>query len=185
MPASTSRSAARFAVAVVCALLVAACGGKGDTSTAASKPAATSTSTAPTTTTAPPMTAKELAWLKAIPTVSKKIEKTIDATNNLTSTAMAGLASSLRSCTRVLVRGGSPSDRLQPVYVLVKKGCKEYDKGAACFATAASVGIPYAGSPAERKQQTALDCGFVAPGKGALFLADAESKGEEIKAEAG
>jgi hypothetical protein len=83
------------------------------------------------------------------------------------------------------VRGGSPSERLQPVYVLVKKACKEYDKGAACFATAASVGIPFAGSPGERKQSKAIDCGFAAPGKAGLAIADAESKGAEIKAEAG
>jgi hypothetical protein len=30
---------------------------------------------APTTTTVPPMTAKELAWLKAIPKVRKQIDK--------------------------------------------------------------------------------------------------------------
>jgi hypothetical protein len=71
------------------------------------------------------------------------------------------------------------------VYVLVKKACKEHDKGAACFATAASVGIPFAGTPAERKQSKAIDCGFAAPGKAGLAIADAESKGAEIKAEAG
>jgi hypothetical protein len=74
---------------------------------------------------------------------------------------------------------------LQPVYVLVKKACKEYDKGAACFTTAASVGIPFAGTPAERKQTKAIDCGFAAQGKGSIILADAENKGAEIKAEAG
>jgi hypothetical protein len=74
---------------------------------------------------------------------------------------------------------------LQPVYVLIRKACKEYDKGAACFATAASVGIPFAGSPAERKQSKAIDCGFAAPGKAGIAIADAESKGAEIKAEAG
>jgi hypothetical protein len=96
------------------------------------------------------LTAKELAWLKAIPTVGRTIEKSIEAISNLTPSAMARLANTFRSCTRELVRGGPPGDRLKPVYVLVKKACKEYDKGAACFATAASVGIPFAGTPGER-----------------------------------
>jgi len=51
--------------------------------------------------------------------------------------------------------------------------------------SAASVGIPFAGSPDERKQAKAIDCGFAAPGKAGLAIADAESKGAEIKAEAG
>jgi hypothetical protein len=182
MPATTRRFVARLAVAVLLVVLVGGCAGKADESTTAAQ---ATTTVAPTTTTLPPMTAKELAWLKAIPKVSRKIEKSIEAITNLTSSGMARLASSLRSCTRELVGGGSPSDRLQPVYVLVKKACREYDKGAACFATAASVGIPFAGTPAERKQSKAIDCGFAAPGKGAVFLADAENKGAEIKAEVG
>jgi hypothetical protein len=147
--------------------------------------AASTTTVAPTTTTLPPLTAKELAYLKAIPTVSRKIEKSIEAISDLTPAGMARLANTFRSCTRELVRGGPPSDRLEPVYVLVKKACKEYDKGAACFATAASVGIPFAGTPGELKQSKAIDCGFAAPGKAGLAIADAESKGTEIKAEAG
>src|SRR5262245_7270672 len=98
---------------------------------------------------------------------------------------MTKLANSLRSCTRVLARGGSPSDRLQPVYALALKGCKEYNKGAACFTTAARIGIPLGGSSEDRKQTKALDCGFAAVGKGGIFLADAENKGAEIKLEAG
>ena len=174
----------RFAALILLVVLVAGCAGQADEpSTAAA--ASTTTTVAPTTTTLPPLTAKELAYLKAIPTVSRKIEKSIDLIRNLTVTGMTKLANSLRSCPRELVRGGPPSDRLQPVYVLVKKACKEYDKGAACFATAASVGIPFAGTPGERKQSKAIDCGFAAQGKGTIVLADAENKGAEIKAEAG
>jgi hypothetical protein len=117
--------------------------------------------------------------------VSRKIEKSIEAISDLTPAGMARLANTLRRCTRELVRGGPPSDRLQPVYVLVKKACREYDKSAACFDTAASVGIPFAGTPGERKQTKAIDCGFAAPGKAGLAIADAESKGMEIQAEAG
>jgi hypothetical protein len=182
MPATTRHAAALVAVSILLVVLVAGCGGQTDKPSTA---AATTTTVAPTTTTLPPLTAEERAWLKAIPTVSRKIEKSIEAIRDLTPAAMARLANTFRSCTRELVRGGSPSERLQPVYVLVKKACREYDKGAACFATAASVGIPFAGSPAERKQSRAIDCGFAAPGKAGIAIADAESKGAEIKAEAG
>ena len=183
MPAHTRHSALRLAVSILLVVSVAGCAGQTDEPSTAA--AATTTTVAPTTTTLPPLTAEERAWLKAIPTVSRKIEKSVEAISDLTPAGMARLANTFRSCTRELVRGGSPSERLQPVYVLVKKACKEYDKGAACFATAASVGIPFAGSPAERKQSKAIDCGFVAPGKAGLAIADAESKGAEIKAAAG
>jgi hypothetical protein len=186
MPASTCRSAARLAVTVLLVGLAGGCGGE-TASTAPSEATTASTTAAPTATptTVPPMTAEELAWLKLIPTVSNKINKTFDTTTNLTTRAMTKLANSLRSCTRQLARGGSPSDRLQPVYALVKKGCKEDDKGAVCFTTAARIGIPLAGSSDARKQTDALDCGFEAVGKGGIFLADAENKGNEIKAAAG
>jgi hypothetical protein len=183
MPAHTRHSVVRLAVWILLVVLVGGCGGQTDKPSTAA--AASTTTVAPTTTTLPPLTAKERAWLKAIPTVSSKIEKSIEAISDLTPAAMARLANTFRSCTRELVRGGPPSERLQPVYVLVKKACKEYDKGAACFATAASVGIPFAGTPGERKQSKAIDCGFAAPGKAGLAIADAESKGAEIKAEAG
>jgi hypothetical protein len=183
MPANTRHSAARLAALILLVVLVGGCAGQTDKPSTAA--ATTTTTVAPTTTTLPPLTAKELAYLKAISTVSRKIEKSIEAISDLTPAGMARLANAFRSCTRELVRGGAPSDRLQPVYVLVKKACKEYDKGAACFATAASVGIPFAGTPGERKQSKAIDCGFAAPGKAGLAIADAESKGAEIKAEAG
>jgi hypothetical protein len=186
MSASTSRFAACLAVTVLLVGLVGGCG--GDTaSTAPSAATTTSTTAAPTATptTVAPMTAEELAWLKLIPMVSKKIDKTVEATTNLTTRGMTKLANSLRSCTRELVRGGSPSDRLQPVYTLVEKGCKAYDKGAVCFTTAARIGIPLAGSAEARKQEDAFDCGFAAVGKGGIYLADAENKGAEIKAAAG
>jgi hypothetical protein len=117
--------------------------------------------------------------------VGNKIDKTVEGVTNLTIAGMLKLADSLRSCTRELARGGSPSDRLQPVYALVKKACKEYDKGAACFTTAARIGYPIAGTPAVKTQEKAFDCGFAAQGKGAVVLAEAEAKGDEIKTEVG
>jgi hypothetical protein len=182
MPARNRRSAARLAVLVLLVMLAGGCADKGTTSTAGPQATTTSTTVAPTTTTVPPMTAKELAWLEAIPKVSNKIDKRFLAIRNLTTSGLLMLASSFRSCSRELARGGSPSDRLEPAYALVKKACKQYDKGAACFTTAARIGIPFAGSPEDRRRDKALDCGFAARGKGTLLLADAENKGALIKA---
>jgi hypothetical protein len=190
MPASTSRFAACLAVTVLLVVLAGGCG--GDTaSTAPGEPTTTSTTAAPTATptTVPPMTAEELAWLKAITTLHKKIDKATQQEVTLTRAKMVQLGNALGACSRELRRIGSPSDRLQPVYTIVKKACRTFDKGAKCFATAARVsdasGAVIAGTPEERTQRRALDCGFAAGGNGSNLLADAESKGAEIKLAAG
>jgi hypothetical protein len=69
MPPSR-RSVARLAALILLVVLAGGCAGQTDEPTAAAP--ATTTTVAPTTTTLPPLTAKELAWLKAIPTVSRK-----------------------------------------------------------------------------------------------------------------
>jgi hypothetical protein len=132
------------------------------------------------------MTPAELSWLTALEKLSKQMEDVYTKMpTNLTPTAMAVTANKLRGCSRQLARMGSPSVRLQPVYALAKKACQAYDTGAQCFTTAASIGIPVAPSAAERKQQKAIDCGFAASGKGAVPMADAVNKAEEIKTAAG
>jgi hypothetical protein len=102
---------------------------------------------------------------------------------------MTSYANTLRVCSRELTRIGSPTDRLQPVHVVVKKACRTYDKGAKCWATAARVSMAdggvVAGSPEEPIQSRAIDCGGAAIGNGSNLLADAEAKGEEIKAKYG
>jgi hypothetical protein len=182
MPTSTSRRGACLAVMVVLVLLVGGCAGQDG------EPAATPTTTtlAPTTTGPGPMTAEELAWLKTMTTVRKKIDKALTEGNvHLTPSKMLSYANTMRSCRRELLAAGSPSDRLQPVYALVKKACAQYDKGARCFTTAAGIGIPLAGSAEDRAFTRALDCGFAAQGKGLMPLFDAELKGEAIEAAAG
>jgi hypothetical protein len=135
------------------------------------------------------LTADERAWLNAIPRVRRKIDKAFTAAGNLTRSAMASHANALRSCRRQLLGAGAPSDRLQPVYALVKQACAQYDKGARCFTTAARVSDPsggvIVGTPEERIQRQAIDCGTAAYGNGAVPLFDAESKGSEIKTETG
>ncbi len=191
MPASTSRSTARLAATVLLVLLVSGCAGKTATSTAAATTTPTTTTVAPTTTTVPPMTAEELAWLTAVTRLHEKIDKVFNQAGSVTLTRakMTSYANTLRACSRELARIGSPSDRLQPVYVIVKKACRTLDKGAKCWATAASVSMAdggvIAGTPQERTQARAIDCGGAAAGDGSNLLSDAETKGEEIKAKFG
>jgi hypothetical protein len=181
MPANTSRSAAQVAVSVLLVLLVSGCGGKKATSTAASTP---STATVgPTTTTMPPLTAEEVAWLDAVDKLPDKMDKAFnEIPPNLTTSALNTAASKLRTCSRELRRIGVPSDRLQPVYVLAKKACAEYEKGARCFTAAARIGIPLADSPESRAMDRAIQCGFAVQGKGGELLADALNKRFEIEA---
>lgn len=179
----TSRSAVCLAAAILLGVLVGGCASRaGEASTAAE---AATTTVAPTTPTVPPLTAEEVAWLDAIPAVSAKVDKSMAAVTELSPAAMARLGKSLQSCTQDLMKDGSPSDRLQPVFVLVTTACMAYDKGAACFATAAKIGIAYVGTPEEKQQTKAMDCGLAAPSTGAVLLVDAETKGAEIKEEAG
>jgi hypothetical protein len=189
MPASITRSAAYLAVSVLLVLLVllaGGCAGKTATKTAASSQP-TTTTVAPTTT-VPPMTAEESAWLEAIRKLHKKIDKPFSASSiNMTRAKMVELGNALAACSRELRRIGSPSDRLQPVNTVVKKACRTYDKGAKCFATAAGVsdasGAVLAGSPEERTQKQAMDCGFAAQGNGGNLLDDADAKAAAIEAQ--
>ena len=102
--------------------------GEDATSTAASQATTTSATVAPTTT-VPPMTAEELAWLRAVTRLHKGIDKVIHQSATLTRAKMTSDANTLRACSRELARIGSPSDRLQPVYVIVKKACADLRRG--------------------------------------------------------
>jgi hypothetical protein len=189
MPATSSRSTARPAATVLLVLLVGGCAGKTATSTAASTPGTTTSTVAPTTSTVSPSRLTEEAWLTAVTKVHKTIDKPFTSSINMTRAKMVELENTLGSCSRELARIGSPSHRLQPVYVLVKKACRTYDQGAKCFATAARVsdagGAVIAGTPEERTQKQAMDCGFAAQGDGGNLLSDAEAKGEAIQAAGG
>ena len=188
MPASTRRPAARLVVMVLLVVLAGGCAGEDGTSTGAAQATTTASTVAPTTT-VPPMTAEELAWLKAVTRLHKKIDKAVQQPGTLTRAKMTSDANTLRACSRELARIGTPSDRLQPVYVIVKKACRTFDKGAKCWATAASVSMAdggvIVGTPEERTQRRAIDCGGAAAGNGSKLLFDDDAKGEEIKAKFG
>ena len=173
-------------------VLIAGCGGKKDPSTIASPPVSTTIPTvAPTTTTVPPLSAKELAWLTAVTRLHETMDKALHQPGSveLTRAKMTSYANTLRVCSRELARIGSPSNRLQPVYAIVKKACRTFDSGAKCWATAARVSMAdggvIVGTPKERRQSRAIECGGAAAGNGCNLLSDAEAMGTEIKARFG
>ncbi len=186
MPSNTGRSAIRLATLILLALLVGGCGGDSASPTAA--PATTTATTAAaTTTTVPSLTAQELTWLKAVTRLRKNVEKVFHQSGiTLTRAKMTQYADTTRACSRQLARIGSPSDRLEPVHVIVKKACRTFDKGAKCWTTAASVSMAdggvIAGTPEERTQSRAIECGGAAMGDGTNLLIEAEAKGKEIRA---
>ncbi|HET7518643.1 MAG TPA: hypothetical protein VFN05_13300 [Actinomycetes bacterium] len=188
MPASTNRPAARLAVPILLALLVGGCADQQAASTAASTTAASTTTVAQTTTTIPPLNAEERAWLKGVAAVRAKVEKSFEAGGSGTVTRAIMLESSrkLAAWSRQLRRLGTPSDRLQPAYTLVRKAIRTYDKGAKCYARAAGAvtasGAVVAGTPEERIVNESLDCAGAAEGNGTNLLYKADAKAEDLKA---
>jgi hypothetical protein len=188
MPASTRRSAACLAATILLVLLVSGCAGQTEESTTAAQATTTATTVAPTTT-VPPMTAEELAWLKAVTSMHKKIDKVFmkEGSVYITRAVLTSYANLLRSCGRTLARIGSSSDRLKPVYVLVTKACRTFEKGAKCFDKAISVSDASGGVTTAnlRTFERSNDCGHAAAGNGSNLLTDAETKGAAIEARAG
>jgi hypothetical protein len=135
------------------------------------------------------MTATELAWVAAITHLQKKIDKPF-APHNLymTRAKMTQLGTAVGGCSRELRRIGVPSGRLQPVYALVNRACRTYDKAARCFARAAGVsdasGATFAGTPQDRIQRRSLSCGFAAQGNASNRLGDALSQAQLIESQA-
>jgi len=170
-------------VLITLMLTFAAAGCTAQTDTPAAKPTPSTSTSAPSPASTEPesMTTAELAWLAALPKLTKQMDAAYRTPAHLSDTVLATTADKLRGCSRELARLGAPSVRLQPVYVLVKEACQAYDKGATCFATAASIGIPEVGSADSRKQSQAIECGFNSSGRGGVPLAEAYVKGEKLK----
>ena len=151
----------------------------------------TATTAAPTTTTIPPLDAEELAWLKGVSAVRTKVEKSFQTkgAGTVTRAIMVEWSREMAAWSRQLRRLGTPSDRLQPAYTLVRKVIRTYDKGAKCYARAAGAvsasGGVVVGTPEERIFNEAFDCGGAAEGNGTNLLNKAEAKGKELKAKYG
>jgi hypothetical protein len=169
---------------VMLALLACGCAGHKPLSTAANERATSSASP-----TATPITAAELAWVAAVTKLRQKIDKPFAARNiNMTRAKMTQLGATAGTCSRKLHRSGVPGVPLQPVYAIVKKACRTYDRAARCLARAASVsaadGSTYVGTPQARTQRRSLTCGFAAQGNASNRLGDAVAKAQQIKSHA-
>src|SRR5215204_7529242 len=181
MPSTGSR----FALAAVVAFAMVASGCTGGAATPAETAAQPATTTPAPITRAPtysgpePLTNAEFAWLAALPKFAIKAGDTFDQNEVLTPAKLRSVASLFRSCRRQLAPG-LPSSRLLPVYELVVKACREFDKAAACFATAARLDIRVEGSADDLAFRRALRCGFAGQRAGQAALGEAMKKGEKI-----
>lgn len=129
-----------------------------------------------------PLSPEEVVWLYAVEKLEKEMEGvSTNMPTNMTPAAMAATATKLGGCSRALAGAGSPDTRLQPVYLLVRSGCKEFDKGARCFATAARIGVPMAGTSDDRTVTRSINCAVTSMASGSIRLGEALMKGEEIK----
>jgi len=166
-------------------LTVGGCAGHQAAPTAASARSTAASTPAPTAT---PLTAAELAWITAVTSLHHKVDKPFRASSmTMTRAKMTELGYALRACGRALRRMGPPGTRLQPVYVKVTQACQALDRGARCFAKAASVsdaaGGTVAGTVEARIQNRSLSCGFAAQGDGSNLLSGAEEQAAAIKAQ--
>jgi len=136
-----------------------------------------------------PLSKEELGWLERVGGLHEEIDKAFDTVNDkaadrdqgLTQLDVSELARILPKCSSELVPAGTPSARMQPVYELVVQACREYDKGAACFATADRIWNQV--SPGNDEELTkAMDCGFAVGSPADKLLDDAELKGFRMAA---
>jgi hypothetical protein len=187
MTATTSRLRTRLLPIAVLALLAGGCGGESARQSPARSAAPSPTSTAPAPSNPDPesLTASELVWLHAVERLLPAMNKVFtDSPTDLSPAALTTLAGQVGGCRRELTRIGPAGDRLQPVQVLLEQACGEYDKGAACFAAAARVGVPSSAADlsAFEKQVT---CGFAASATGGEPLVEAQIIAAKIKGTTG
>jgi hypothetical protein len=184
--ATVKRGGWKAAVAGLGVAVLLAAGGCAGHKAALTPASARSTVASTPAPTATPLTAAELAWITAVTNLHHKVDKPFRASSmTMTRAKMTELGNALRACGRELRRMGAPGTRLQPVYVMVTKACQALDRGARCFAKAASVsdaaGGTVAGTVEARIQNRSLSCGFAAQGNGSNLLSEAESKAAAIK----
>jgi hypothetical protein len=182
------RGGGKAAVAGLGAAVLLTAGGCAGHKAAPAPASARSTAASTLAPTATPLTAAELAWITAVTSLRHKVDKPFRASSmTMTRAKMTELGNALRACHRELRRMGAPGTRLQPVYVMVTKACRALDRGARCFAKAASVsdaaGATVAGTVEARIQNRSLSCGFAAQGNGSNRLSEAEAQAAAIKAQ--
>jgi hypothetical protein len=188
MSTITSRLTIRLAAIVALALLASGCAGEAvkPADNAAKKAAPTPSATAAANRVETGhMSAEEVRWLNALERLLPRMNKVFeDIPSDVTTAALVALANGAGGCSRELARMGPASTRLQPVEALVQQACREYDKGAKCFADVARMAV-LIGSATERKLEQQIECGFAASATGGMPLGAAVMKAQEIKAAVG
>jgi len=120
----------------------------------------------------------ERQWLITIGAVREDIGETYRTVGTeYEQSEMTLLSNTLGSCRRELLQSGSPSVRMQPAYDLVEQACREFDKGAECYDTAATNWNAPAGTAEHQSVNDSLDCGLEVEKAGGQLLADAEIEG--------
>src|SRR5919112_186332 len=149
-------------IVVALVLITSGCSGQPAHNAPTSSPSTSSPSpTAPTVSpsAARPLTVQERAWLQAIATLHQRFDKEFHKDANVTKSKLRSWETLMRSCRKELTRIGTPSARLQPVQKLVQQACREYDKGAACYAVSRRYLNSYSAT-AHKKVEQSLDCGI-------------------------
>jgi hypothetical protein len=175
---------ARFLIIVALVLVTSGCNDQPTTTAPTSGPITSSpspTAASPTVTAAQPLTAQERAWLQALTKLHQTLDKGLfpEHTVVITPSKLRSSETLMRSCSKELARIGAVSARLRPVLALAQQACRQYDKGAACYAVARRYLNDYS-TAAQKKVEQNLTCGDNAAGDGSNLLSEAEAKGREI-----
>jgi hypothetical protein len=151
-------------------------------STAAAEPAeppATTTEPAPE-----PITAEEQAWLAAVRSYSRSLQRVVRRPGAITHTTMRRSARAYLGCTRTLERAGD-AGRLEPARVLAARACARLERAAGfleqAIAASGPGGIVYAGTADEERFNRALGNAFEAAGTAQSDLQRALGRAEEIQ----
>ena len=182
------RGISRLPIIVALVLVASGCDGQPATTAPTAGPITSSpspTPPTPTVTAAPPLTPEERAWLQAITKLHQTLDKGLMGQESvvITPSKLRSWETLMRSCGKEQARIGPASARLQPVQALVQQACRQFDKGAACYAVARRYINSYT-TAGQKKAEQNLTCGGNAAGDGSNLLGDAEAKGREIESAA-
>lgn len=128
-----------------------------------------------------PLSDEEFAWLDKIGALREEVDRTFGGDQGIAQWNVAELARVMPRCSSELASPGPPSARMQPVLELLVQGCREYDKGAGCFATADRL-WNMAGTANDEELNKALECGNASQSSGGKFLGNAELEGFKLAA---
>lgn len=130
-----------------------------------------------------PLSNAEFAWLDKIGALREEVDRAFGrGREGLAQWNATQLAQTMPKCSSELASPAPPSARMQPVHELLVQACREYDKGAECFATADRLWNQAPGTPKEEELNKAIECGYASESSGRKLLGDAELEGFKLAA---